>query len=184
MHFKEKKSEKAKIVWGILMRAIGIIVLIIVGFNEEAFAGMRGSSPRTHTPVPKPPPVIQPVVPPPQFFNKWSITEVVNSFQGNGLEIANIKPVSEEDYSSLPVGPEQGIKFSIPSIREDAVGCILSFDDKYDLEKVKKHYQSLNKKGELYSWTFVKDNILLVLDGAIQEAKAREYERALYDLKK
>jgi len=95
-----------------------------------------------------------------------------------------MKPVTEEDYSFLPARAKEDIKFSIPSIGEDVAGCILGFNVKYDLEKVKKHYLSLNKKNKFHSWTFVKDNILLVLDGRMTEERARKFEKALYELKK
>jgi hypothetical protein len=179
MHFKDRKKVKAQIL------LISWVVLIIIGFCEEVFAPMRGSYPRIR-PL-KPPiilPPIRPVVPLPQFFNNWSITDVVNSFQGNGLEIGDIRQVTDVDQSFLPARVKEGIKFSIPSVGEEVAGCILSFNDKYNLEKVRKHYLGLNEKGEFYTWTFVKDNILLVLDGRLPESMAREYERALYDLKK
>lgn len=163
---------------------IWVIVLIIAGFCGKVFAPMRGVPPATSPQGYPIPPVIHPVVPPSEFFKKWSITEVVNSFQRSGLEIANIKSVTEVDSSSLPARPEQGIKFSIPSVREEVAGCVLSFDMEKSLEKVRKHYLSLNKKNKLYSWTFVKDNILLVLDSTLPEEKARGFEKALYELKK
>lgn len=164
--------------------SIPIIFLLIVGWSEKVYAvigGISRGSPggaTVHVPTVPHPPV------PRQFFNRWSITEVINSFQGNGLEIANIKPVTDEDYSSLPAKPEQGIKFSILSLGEDVASCILSFEIKGDIEKVKNHYLGLNKRSELHSWSFVKDNILLILDGKLPEGMARDYEKALYDLKK
>ena len=173
---------------------IGVVaVLIIAGFSEEAFA-MHPPPPSAPSSVPYSPPVPPSVYAPPSaplpmpspqyLLKKWSIDDVVKSFNEYGLEIMNIKPIEEADYNPLPARAKEGIKFSTPSFGEYAVGYILSFETKGDMEKVKKHYLKLNKKGELYTWVFVKDNIFLALAGTVPEDKAREYERTLYNLKK
>jgi hypothetical protein len=122
-------------------------------------------------------------MPSPQYLlKKWSIDDVVKSFNEYGLEITNIKPVEEADYNPLPARAKEGIKFSMPSFGENVVGCILSFETKGDMEKVKRHYLNLNKKGELYTWVFVKDNIFLGLAGVVPEDKAKEYKRAIEEI--
>ena len=174
---------------------IGIVtVLIIAGFSEEAFAMMNPPPSNAPSAVPFSPPVPPSVYPPPSaplpmpspqyLLKKWSIDDVLKSFNEYGLEIMNLKPVEEADYNPLPARAKEGIKFSTPSFGEYAVGYILSFETKGDMEKVKKHYLKLNKKGELYTWVFVKDNIFLALAGTVPEDKARENERTLYNLKK
>ena len=116
---------------------IGVVtVLIIAGFSEEAFA-MMGHPPNAPSTVPHSPPVPPSVHPPPSvplpmpspqyLLKKWSIDDVVKSFNEYGLEIMNVKPVEEADYNPLPARAKEGIKFSMPSFGEDAVGCILSF---------------------------------------------------------
>jgi nucleoside diphosphate kinase len=172
---------------GIKSIVLGMITfLIIVGFHKEVLAPFtKNGLPPAKLSKPPIPPSIRPVILP-QFLHTWSIAEVIDRFQKDGLEIADIKEITETKQNILLRKVKEGIKFSIlsPSVRKEIKGCILVFDVKYDLEKVKKYYLDLNKKGELYSWTFVKDNILLVLDGRVPEEIARKYERSLYELKK
>jgi hypothetical protein len=120
---------------------------------------------------------------PPGFPYKWINKDLIEQFSEDGLEIEKAKPVAEVDYGKIPAKVKEITKFSIPSFGEDKVGYIFSFEKKKNLEKVKKHYLELNKKGELYTWSFVKDNVLLLLSGTISEDKARQYESVLYDLK-
>jgi len=115
---------------------------------------------------------------------KWSPNDVINIFNAKGLEVQDIKPLTAEDYISLPAKAKEAIKFTIPSNGEHAEGCILSFERRDDMEKITGHYRKLNKKGKLHSWTFIKDNVLVVLKGEIPEKKARLYEDALKKLNK
>ncbi|RJO60159.1 hypothetical protein C4544_06075 [candidate division WS5 bacterium] len=59
----------------------------------------------------------------------------------------------------------------------------MSFELNDNLNKARKYYLELNKKGELYTWSFVKDNILVILPGDIAEAKAKQYKDALKSMK-
>ncbi|MBI4698478.1 MAG: hypothetical protein HY758_06085 [Nitrospirae bacterium] len=113
---------------------------------------------------------------------KWSPNDVINIFNTNGLEVKDIKPLTADDYSSIPAKAKEAIKFIISS--DHAEGCILSFERRYDMDKITDHYRTLNKKNKLYSWTFLKDNVLVVLKGEVPEVKARLYEDALKKLKK
>ncbi len=165
-----------------ILLIIGATILIVTWLAKEVFSrnGAGGIGNPKFAPVPSTPQPVAPSI----FLIKWSIDDVINSFKVRNIEIMNIKPVTESDYKPLPDRADEGVKFSVSSLGEDTAGCILSFKYTHSLEKVKRYYQKLNKKRELHSWTFVKDNILLVLDGKMPEEKAREYERALNDLKK
>ena len=122
--------------------------------------------------------------PPPGFPERWFIKDVVESIDKKGLKIEDVKNTTEVDYSSLPGRAKQGIKFSLPSLIKEIEGCVLSFENKDNLEKVQKYFLELNEKGNYYSWSFAKDNILMILGGSLPESQAREFESALYDLKK
>jgi len=169
---------------------IGVVVtaLIAGGFVEKAFAppGRHGLDTSSISfqgwGYPTAPPIVHQPMMPPGFPHKWVTRDVVKSFNENGLEVENVKPVKETENLSLPANTEEAIEFSIPSSGEDVAGCILCFEDKDDMEKVTEHYRELNKEGELYNWSFVKDNILLILKGSLPEEVAREYEKVLYEM--
>lgn len=115
---------------------------------------------------------------------KWTPEDVMKAILVNGIEIKKTGPVTEADYSSLPAKAKEAVRFSSPSIGDNAIGCILTFEHRDDMEKIINHYRGLNNKEELFSWTFVKDNALIVLDGLVSEEKARPYETALEKLGK
>jgi hypothetical protein len=60
----------------------------------------------------------------------------------------------------------------------------LVFSSQADLITARDYYQKLNNTGSkaLFSWLFVKDNVLVQINGDLAEAKARQYEAALNKL--
>ena len=60
----------------------------------------------------------------------------------------------------------------------------MSFADQERLQIVRDYYGQMGRfSAILFSWVFVKDNILLQLNGRLSEADARKYEAVLIDLK-
>ena len=168
----------------LLMIVVVTAVLVISGFFNKAFAKSSsnccGSITRGHhTPL-----MIMPPPMPPGFPYKWVNDDLIKRLTENKLEVEQTAPVSEVDYINLPTNATKVTKFYIPSFGEDVGGYILSFEKKNDLEKVRKQYLKLNEMGKLYTWSFVKDNIILVMAGILPEEKARLYEHVLYDLDK
>ncbi len=174
----------------IKMRQVFIFILLTAllsgGIAAQAFAcGCGGGN---STPSGSSGHSVSPTVffypPPPGFPEKWFIKDVVESIDKKGLKLEDVKDTTEVDYSSLPGRAKEGVRFSSPSLIKEIEGCILSFEDKDTLEKVQKYFLESNEKGDYYSWSFAKDNILMILGGALPESQAREFESALYDLKK
>jgi hypothetical protein len=120
---------------------------------------------------------------PPGFPYKWVGDELIKRFTENGLEMEDIEPAPENDHIILSVRAKEIIRFNVPSYGKKVTGYIFCFDKREAFEKTKKHYLDLNKKGELYTWSFSKDNILLVLAGSMPEESARRYEKVLYEIK-
>ncbi len=116
--------------------------------------------------------------PPPAFAQKWYVTDVVRSFNEDGLK-AEVK----KDYTSEPLEVKEGTASLTISLKDGLAGTITTFNKKEDLEKIQKRFFDLNKNGEFHTWTFVKDNVLLVLTGSLPEDEARRYESSLYNLK-
>lgn len=160
-----------------------ITLFLTIGVIEKAFAlgfkgcGSCGAWRQITIPIIMPPPR-------PSIFIKytWSPKDIVKVLNESGLGIEKIDAVNKIDYSSLPAKAKEAIKFTSPSVGEQGIGCILSFELKSNMEKIKKHYLEKNEKEELYSWTFAKDNVLVVLNGMIPEEKARMFESALNKL--
>jgi hypothetical protein len=169
---------------------MGIIFMFLVIFLVIATVYVQDISahhPHTAPPSASSPMQIQPNVmpsptPSPFTYYKWTPEDVVNTMLTNGIEINKTGLVTEADYSSLPAKAKEAVRFASPSIGNNAIGCILTFERRYDMEKIINHYRELNNKAELYSWTFVKDNALIVLNGLVGEEKARRYESALLKL--
>ena len=157
---------------------------IISGHIDNAWAGAGSGQGQSRSIRQINPPIIMPHVGPSRFlYYRWSPTDIIEELNNKGLNIVKTGPVTNEDYTSLPARANEDVRFSIPSIGEDANGCVLSFDIKDDMNKVVNHYRELNMKEELHSWTFVKDNVLIVLAGKIPEEKAKLIERTLNDMK-
>ena len=70
------------------------------------------------------------------------------------------------------------------SLGEGFHGRIETFREEAELKEKQALYLRLNTSGELHTWSFVRDNVLLILPGVIPEVTARNYERALYSLSK
>jgi len=161
------------------------MVLSLHGFIRNAYAPPGGGSPGTSpswnynpSPVTLPPQV-------PSWFshgfpNVWSTDEVIKTLNENGLEVH--KTSVETEPGNLPAIAKEIVKFSVSLPGEEWEGTILSFELKDNLNKVRNYYLGLNGRGELYTWSFVKGNILLVLPGNIAEEKAKQYKNALNNM--
>ncbi len=164
----------------IVLTTMLLIAILLLGLNTNSYARGGYSSFFNYNiaPVPNfPPPA--PSWFPHSFPHIWSADEVVNVFSMQNLEVKEPEIITETDRFGLPASVGELIKFSIPSIGKNIQGCILSFEFKDNLIKNSKYYIDLNDKGQPYTWSFLKDNILLVIDGAVPEEKAKQYESAL-----
>lgn len=106
--------------------------------------------------------------------------DVVDAFNAAGLEADSPRPMVKDDYGLAPMVATEGIRFFLPSLDEGASGRIMAFDNQDDLGKTEEFYVTLGEESALFfSWTFVKDNILVQINGDLPEAQARAYEAAL-----
>lgn len=111
-------------------------------------------------------------------------TKVVQAFKSAGLEAENPRAMTKDDYGLAPMAAKEGTRFFIPSLGENSGGRIMSFASQEDLERTRKYYDDLGKSSAaFFSWVFVKDNILVQINGSLPEEKAKRYEKALMALK-
>ncbi len=119
-----------------------------------------------------------------QPFIKWTTQQVVDAFLAAGLEVNNPRPMTTDDYGLVPMLAVEGTRFFIPSICTDCGGRIMSFANQEDLTIVQNYYAQLGRFGAvLFSWVYIKDNILVQINGELPEENARMYLVALENLK-
>ena len=88
------------------------------------------------------------------------------------------------DYGLAPKTAVEGTRFLIPSLGPNSGGRILSFANADDLAKARDYYVEAGKASAmLFSWVFVKDNIVVQINGTLPEEQAKKYEAALDGMK-
>ncbi|MBI4843357.1 MAG: hypothetical protein HY809_03405 [Nitrospirae bacterium] len=117
------------------------------------------------------------------FHKQWFAGNVIEKFKTAGIELNAVERVKEADYIPMGLSIKECLKFEKASVNNFiASGCIITLNTVDDLNKLKEHYLTLNAKGEFYTWSFSKDNVLIVLSGNMAEEEARQFEKALYNL--
>jgi hypothetical protein len=116
-------------------------------------------------------------------FMKWSAADAVAALTAAGVEFADARPMTKDDYGLAPMTAAEGIRFMIPSLCEDCGGRLYSFADLKDLELMEAYYVELGRSSAiLFSWVFTQDNILIQINGQLPEETARKYETAIKSL--
>lgn len=129
----------------------------------------------TYTPMPSPTPT--------PIYQLWTPEQVISAFQEQGLECESAYLMTEEDYGMAPRVDTAGWRFLIPSLCADCGGRIFTFANANDLNILKSYYDAFGQSSRaLFSWTFVKDNILVQINGDLPEEKADQYRSALDSL--
>ena len=80
--------------------------------------------------------------------------------------------MSQEDYGPIPMVAAEAIRFFVPSLGGTKGGRVYSFATDADLETVRKYYQSGNGTAKP-PWLFVRDNILVQINGELSSAQAQ-----------
>jgi hypothetical protein len=114
-------------------------------------------------------------------FQKWNPPQVVAAFKAAGLEIENPTLLAKPKDAGLPVTYTDATSFAIPSAGGSDAGRIYSFASESDLEKMVDYYAQAS--ADAFSWVYVRDNILVRLNGELAEEKAKQYEAALSNMK-
>lgn len=105
--------------------------------------------------------------------------DVVTAFKNAGLEAESTSAMTKDDYGFGPYVCT-GTRFLIPSLGADSGGRIFICDNAEDLASLKSYYDELGKSSAVFfSWTFVKGDVLVQINGDLPEEKARQYEAAI-----
>lgn len=154
--------------------------VIVTQIVERVITATLEPATLTPTLTPTPEATQTPEATPTLVFVRWNSAQVVDAFTAAGLEAENPRPMTVDDYGFAPLVAIEGTRFLIPSLCSDCGGRILSFTSIEDLEKTRAYYVDLGKESAaFFSWTFVKDNILVQINGDLPEEQARQYEAAL-----
>jgi len=117
------------------------------------------------------------------LFTRWASTDVVQAFKRAGLEAEGIRDMTKEDYGLAPMVARDATRFLIPSLCADCGGRVFSFQSQADLDRTKSYYVEMGRASAIFfSWLFVKDNILVQINGDLPEERARQYDQALQSL--
>ena len=125
-----------------------------------------------------------PTLQPTPEFQKWTSEQAIEAFKKKNLEAEETRSMTKDDYGLAPMVAVEGTRFLIPSLCATCGGRVMSFSTPGHLEAAKTYYDELGKNNALFfSWVFVKDNILVQINGDLPEEQARLYEAALEELK-
>lgn len=110
--------------------------------------------------------------------------QVVEAFKAAGLEAEDVRPFNVDDTYKAPPATYEGRRFFIPSLGDDAGGRIFDAASDEDRDLIFSYYDSLSKQSNLFfSWVFQHRNVVVQINGDLQEEQARKYEAALVALK-
>jgi len=130
------------------------------------------------------PPTPTPEASPTPEFIKWSTTDAAEAIAAAGLEFEDARPMTKDDYGLAPLTAVEGVRFLVPSLCADCGGRLYSFASQADLRLMEDYYVKLGRASAMFfSWVFVKDNILIQINGDLPEEIARQYEAALQDMR-
>ncbi|MFZ3150224.1 MAG: hypothetical protein WA116_00915 [Anaerolineaceae bacterium] len=134
----------------------------------------------TSTPIPPTPTL---AIPPTPTFALWTVQDAQAAITTADLEFVSPYPMTKDDYGPAPLSAQEAIRFLIPSLCADCGGRIYSFATQEDLDLMENYYTELGKQSALlFSWVFIKDNLLIQLNGNLPEAQALEYQAALTNI--
>ncbi|WP_272031232.1 stress protein [Oceanobacillus kimchii] len=109
--------------------------------------------------------------------------DVVSAFKDAGLEAEEPREMTKDDYGIGPMKAEEGTRFLIPSLGDDSGGRILTYDKESDLDEMKEYYDSMGEESAiLFSWTIKHENVLVQINGSLEEAEYEKYKEALEGL--
>jgi len=125
-----------------------------------------------------------PAATPVPVFQKWTTSQVIAAFKAASLEAEDARPMTKDDYGLAPMLAVEATHFTIPSLCADCGGRLFSFETPEKLETTKIFYEKLSESSAAYfSWVFIKDNILVQINGDLPDTQAQKYQDALNSLK-
>ena len=101
---------------------------------------------------------------------------VISALKAAGLEAEAPTKMAPNDFGVAPVLCE-GTRFLVPSLGPDNGGRVFICKNADDAAKTKAAYDAMGKEsGLLFSWAFTKGNVVVQINGDMDEAQAKQYE--------
>ena len=111
---------------------------------------------------------------------------IVKAFEEEGLEVGDYYAIEQEqDWDESPARKtyEKGVRFEIPSLREDAGGRVFVFDEREDLGAMVAYYEGIEEsstfgselESHLYTEQYPSGYVLLQINGKLSKDKADRY---------
>jgi hypothetical protein len=104
--------------------------------------------------------------------------DVIAAFKTAGLEAEDSYAMTKEDYGLAPVVCD-GYRFLIPSLGEDSGGRVYVCSDADEQAELVTFYTELGKSPLFFSWVFEKGNVVVQINGELDEVTAKKYEAAI-----
>lgn len=124
-------------------------------------------------------------VTPTPIFSVWGAEDVQTAILSAGLEYSDPREMTADDYGMAPMVADEAVRFLIPSLCADCGGRTFILSSQADLDSLAEYYNELSKASAMFfSWVFVKDNVLIQLNGSLPEETALKYQSALESMKK
>ena len=141
--------------------------------------------PITLTIAPSPTPTVKPTKPTPTAVAEpagrfASPDQIIAAFQAAGLEAADARPMTKDDYGIAPF-VAQGYRFFIPSLGPDTGGRVF-VGTADEIQSLRDYYDSLAKSSAMFfSWVFVgrDGRALAQINGELPEDQAKRYEAVI-----
>lgn len=109
--------------------------------------------------------------------------DVVAAFQDAGLEAENPTEMTKDDYGVGPMKSKEGVRVTVPQVCSDCNARIISYENEADLDEMKEYYDSMGEESAmLFSWTAKHKNILIQVNGDMEEEEFNKYKKALESL--
>jgi hypothetical protein len=121
--------------------------------------------------------------PTPPDGRTFSTGDVIGAFIAYHLiDERGIRVLQKADYGLAPLLGE-GLRFALPDLCADCGGRVLAFASVADRDAMRTYYEGLGKQSAaLFSWVFVRDNILVQINGALPAERAKRFDEVLHGM--
>ncbi|MBS4193467.1 hypothetical protein [Lederbergia citri] len=109
-----------------------------------------------------------------------SVDDAIKAFEDDGLVVEDVRKMTKDDYGLAPMKAKEGKIFTVPFVCDDCNVRVMSFDKNDDLKQTKEYYDKLGKESAMFfSWTIEHDNILVQLNGDMDEEDYEKYKKSI-----
>lgn len=137
----------------------------------------------TTAPTVAPPAVTKPAAPTAAPAAKQLTAEqVIGAFKAAGLEAESPRVIQRQDRGMAPLVGE-GMHFLVPSVCSDCGGRVFIVTSTADRDLLANYYRDLGRQSAaFFSHVFVRDNVVVQINGDLKDDQAAKYEAALKGL--